>query len=62
MFRNRFGWSFRLTIIIVSILASNGYSIDPNVSLETNLASVTSQDKGRGTDVQKLEDNCSRAA
>jgi hypothetical protein len=58
MFKNSFRWIMIITIIIVCIMASNGYCIDPNTSLETNLVRITSQNKGRGTDVQKLEGNC----
>ena len=58
MFKNRLRWIAIITIIIVCIMASKGYSIDPNVSLEKNLTRITSQDKGKGTDVQKLEDQC----
>jgi hypothetical protein len=62
MFTNSFKWSARIITIVVCILASRskGFPISPRdaTPLDINLMRIVSQDKGRGTDVQKLEDNC----
>ncbi len=62
MFTDNFKWSARITTIVVCIMAStsNAFPISPRdaTPLDINLIRITNQDKGRGTDVQKLEDNC----
>jgi hypothetical protein len=58
MYGNNFSSLAKITTIIVCIMASKGYSTDSNLPLELNLERIISQDKGRGTDAQKLEDKC----
>ena len=62
MLKNRFRWSAKITTIIVCIMASTSKSfpISPGDStpLDINLMRIISQDKGEGTDIQKLEDQC----
>jgi hypothetical protein len=67
MFTDNFKWSARISTIIVCIMVStsNGdsispYSISPRdaTPLDINLVRIVNQDKGKGTDIQKLEENC----
>ncbi len=48
----------KLMIVIVFIMSSDGYSKDPNVLLEKNLSEIVAKDRGGGTDIKKLEDDC----
>jgi len=58
MFRNKFRHLMMVTIVITCIMNSKGYSADPNVSLDTKLIRIISQDKGNGTNIQNQEDQC----
>jgi hypothetical protein len=62
MLKNRFRWSAGITTIIVCMMASTskGFPVSPwdATPLDINLARIINQDKGEGTDIQKLEDQC----
>jgi hypothetical protein len=60
MCRNNFSSFAKITTIIVCVMVSKGYSAwpDTNTPLDINLIRITSQDKGMGTNLQKLEDQC----
>lgn len=59
MKRNSFGTFAKSIIIVVCIMASKGFAVSPwDTPLDINLTRITNQDKGEGTDVQKLEDKC----
>ena len=59
MRRNKFGRFAKSIIIIVCVMTSKGFAVSPwDSPLDINLVRITNQDKGEGTDIQKLEDKC----